>query len=286
VFFITALGVGFLHTLIGPDHYVPFIVIARARRWALGRTMLLTFLCGLGHVLSSVLLGLVGVAAGVALSRVQGWEATRGAWAGWALFLLGIGYTAWGIWRTLRGRHHRHVHLHGDGVLHRHGHDHAWSHPSVHEHSHGGEVGKQREGEVHELVGGETHGHDGGWLHAHGSGELQQHFPGHLHQRGRGEQPVPWKSLTPWILFIVFVLGPCEPLIPLFFASALGGKWDEVLLVVVGYGGATILTMHLLVGLCWFGLGRVDLGSLERWAHALAGAVILLAGGAMVFLGL
>ncbi|MBI5500252.1 MAG: hypothetical protein HY907_08420 [Deltaproteobacteria bacterium] len=139
MFFLTALGVGFLHTLVGPDHYVPFIVIGRARRWGLGRTMLLTFVCGLGHVLSSVVLGLLGIAAGVALAEVQGWEASRGAWAGWALFLFGLAYTAWGVWRALRGRKHGHAHLHPDGTLHKHAHGHANAHPAVHEHFHGGE---------------------------------------------------------------------------------------------------------------------------------------------------
>jgi len=30
---ITAASLGFFHTLFGPDHYLPFIRMARARRW-------------------------------------------------------------------------------------------------------------------------------------------------------------------------------------------------------------------------------------------------------------
>ena len=62
---VTAASVGFLHTLMGPDHYVPFIVLARARGWGIVRTALVTALCGVGHVLSSMALGLIGIAAGI-----------------------------------------------------------------------------------------------------------------------------------------------------------------------------------------------------------------------------
>ena len=58
----TAAGIALLHTLAGPDHYLPFIMMSRARQWPLRRSLLVTFLCGLGHVLSSVVLGAVGVA--------------------------------------------------------------------------------------------------------------------------------------------------------------------------------------------------------------------------------
>lgn len=290
MWFFSAIGIGFLHTLFGPDHYVPFIVIGRARRWGLGRTSLLTFVCGLGHVLSSVVIGLVGVAAGVALHRVQGWEETRGEWAGWALFLLGLGYFAWGLWRGATGRRHRHAHLHPDGTVHAHPHAHAGEgHPSVHAHAHAGHVSAH----VHPHADG--HAHD-----AHVPAGAADRSPAADDHRRVAESGPPesasadaasadvrsWKSLTPWLLFLVFVLGPCEPLIPLFFASALSGAWHEVLAVVVGYGAATLAAMHGLVAVFWLGLRRIDLGPLERWTHAAAGAVVALAGAAMVFLGL
>ena len=53
---VTAITLGFVHTILGPDHYLPFIVLSEARKWSLRKTMLITFLCGLGHVLSSVVL--------------------------------------------------------------------------------------------------------------------------------------------------------------------------------------------------------------------------------------
>ncbi|MGB2983636.1 MAG: hypothetical protein WBC63_07245 [Candidatus Bipolaricaulia bacterium] len=39
--------IGFVHMLIGPDHHLPFIVLARARRWSTKKTLLITFSCGL-----------------------------------------------------------------------------------------------------------------------------------------------------------------------------------------------------------------------------------------------
>ncbi len=65
-----AASIGFIHTVLGPDHYVPFIMIARARKWSLVKTGWVTFLCGLGHIGSSVLLGLIGIAFGVALNKL------------------------------------------------------------------------------------------------------------------------------------------------------------------------------------------------------------------------
>jgi len=62
---VTAVSLGFIHTILGPDHYLPFIVLSEARKWTTKKTMFITFLCGLGHVLSSVILGLIGITVGI-----------------------------------------------------------------------------------------------------------------------------------------------------------------------------------------------------------------------------
>jgi ABC-type nickel/cobalt efflux system permease component RcnA len=240
----TALILGLTHTILGPDHYLPFIVIGRARRWGLGRTALLTAVCGAGHVASSVVIGMLGAAAGTALTTLEGLEGVRGELAGWGLLAFGGGYTIFGLWRVLRGapHGHRHAHVHQDGRVHAHGHDHAAAgHPAVHAHEH------ERPGAVPE--------------------------------------PATWKQLTPWLLFLVFVLGPCEPLIPLFFADAVAGDWTTALLLAAAYGAATLAAMLVIVTLFWVGLRRLPLGPLERFGHVVAGGVILIAGIGMVFLG-
>jgi len=70
----TAATLGLVHTVLGPDHYLPFIVIGRARKWTLRKTLIVSFFCGLGHVLSSVVLGFVGIALGFAVTRLEGVE--------------------------------------------------------------------------------------------------------------------------------------------------------------------------------------------------------------------
>jgi nickel/cobalt transporter (NicO) family protein len=88
----TAATIGFVHTIIGPDHYLPFIFMARARKWSIFKTSWITIACGIGHVGSSVLLGLLGIGFGVALSKLEFFESFRGDLAAWAFVLFGLGY--------------------------------------------------------------------------------------------------------------------------------------------------------------------------------------------------
>lgn len=37
---LTAAPIGFFHTLLGPDHYLPFLVMAKARKWWIIKTRL------------------------------------------------------------------------------------------------------------------------------------------------------------------------------------------------------------------------------------------------------
>jgi nickel/cobalt exporter len=66
---ITAASIGFFHTLFGPDHYLPFIMMSRAKKWSLTKTAWITVLCGIGHVGSSVVLGAIGIILGIAVSK-------------------------------------------------------------------------------------------------------------------------------------------------------------------------------------------------------------------------
>lgn len=224
----TAFSIGFIHTLIGPDHYLPFIALSRARKWSYPRTLLVTVICGAGHVLSSVVIGLIGIAAGVAISRIQGLEGMRGDIASYLLLGFGLAYMSWGIRRGIRGNIHSHSHTHADGTLHEHDHDHQTEHT-------------------------------------------------HVHSK---------RSSTFWWLFIIFVLGPCEPLIPLLMYPAAKVNTAGVILVVLAFSLATIATMSVMVSLAYFGLKQVRFAFFERYAHALGGAIIALSGAGMIFLGL
>src|SRR3990172_4044709 len=95
----TAAGIGFLHALLGPDHYLPFVLMGRAGRWSRGKTLAVTFVCGLGHVGSSLALAGLGVALGLASARLAAIESFRGQLAVWALIGFGLVYFAWGLRR-------------------------------------------------------------------------------------------------------------------------------------------------------------------------------------------
>lgn len=100
---MTAASIGFFHTLMGPDHYLPFIVMSKANGWSLAKTSWITILCGLGHVLSSVLLGFVGIALGMVVFKLENVEAARGSLAAWLLIIFGFTYFIWGLFRVFRG---------------------------------------------------------------------------------------------------------------------------------------------------------------------------------------
>ncbi len=92
--------------------------------------------------------------------------------------------------------------------------------------------------------------------------------------------------ITPWALFIVFVLGPCEPLIPLMVVPGIAGDWFTVGAVVGVFGLLTLAAMLLAVAAAWRGVGLLGGGRSGRRADALAGLVVAASGAAVLFLGL
>ncbi len=127
-----AASIGFFHTLFGPDHYLPFIVMSKSGKWSIRKTTLVTVVCGVGHVLSSVLLGILGVTLGIAVSKLEAVESFRGNIAAWALIAFGLVYFIWGVRRALRSKPHKHLHKHEDGFSHMHTHNHMEKHMHVH----------------------------------------------------------------------------------------------------------------------------------------------------------
>ena len=227
----SALTVGFLHTVLGPDHYLPFVAMARVGEWSRRKALTVTAMCGLGHVAGSVVLGLVGIAFGISLGRLEAVESSRGSWAAWGLILFGLLYTLWGIRKALRSRTHSHVHAHPNGTVH------------LHEHTHAGE---------------------------------------HLHPHAASSS----SRLTPWVLFTIFLLGPCEALIPLLMFPAATESWGTLLLVTGSFGLATVGTMLAVVFASLEGLQHLSFRKMEPFAPALAGVPILFCGVAIRFLGL
>lgn len=197
---VSTASIAFLHAL-APDHWLPFIMIGRAQKWSIKKLIFVTFIAGIGHVGSSVLIGLIGLFIGMELSKLEGLEALRGEVGIWLLIGFGIAYALWGL------KHARHPHR-------------------------------------HEIV---------------------------------DEKILNKKVVTVWTLFAVFVLGPCEPLIPLFFIS-LKFQVAGIIGVIVVFSIMTWIMMIAQAVIGYLGIQLVKFETLERYSHTIAGVVIALTG--------
>ena len=88
--------------------------------------------------------------------------------------------------------------------------------------------------------------------------------------------------MTPWILFTIFIFGPCEPLIPILMYPAVRLNMWSVGIVAAVFSVCTIGTMLAIVTCAYLGLWRLSTAGLERYSHALAGAALTACGAAMV----
>lgn len=197
------INVSVLHTLLGPDHYLPTAAIARAQGWHWRKTLTVVCSLGTGHVLVSFLLGLAGVAGVQMLQDYEIIQEQRGAVAAYALVALGAIY----VIAALRAQARK-------------------------------------------------------WV--------------------AGSVP----------LIAIFLIGPCEPLIPLMFTSPIGAGLSVV--VIAGlYALLTVMTMSIAV-FSAMSLAHVSarivpgiaarLGIAEL--YGLAGATLIGCGLAMEVLGL
>ena len=225
----TAVLIALIHTVIGPDHYLPFIMLGRANKWSAKKVAIISMLCGIGHVLSSVVLGTIGIIVGIAIGNLEYFESFRGEIASFLLIGFGIAYASWGIRQAIRNRPHPHSHRRPGGARYSH-----------------------------------KHAHSEDYSHAHPQ-----------------EKPT-----TFWAIFIIFVLGPCEPLIPLLMFPAATHGWIGILIVTLLFGTVTIGTMTTIAVLGSKGLKLVTSNWIERYVHALAGGAIAMSGIAIKAFGL
>lgn len=228
---VAAASIAFFHTALGVDHYLPFVMISWARKWSAGKTAFVTLLCGMGHIASSITLGLGGVLVGLAIGTLKVVDLFRDNLAAWLLIAFGLIYLVWG----LRQAYHLRRHSHND--------------------SHMGEDTCPN-----------TYGHLGVHTHIH-----------------------PRKALAgvgPWMLFIIFVLGPCKPLIPFLMYPAARNSLSDLVVVASVFGIVTVFTMVAAVIFFGQGVGFLPLDGVQRFSHVIAGSTICLCGLAIVFLGL
>lgn len=221
----TAITVSLLHTLAGPDHYLPFIVLSKSRGWSVSKTIFWTVCCGCGHVWSSVLLALGGAALGWSISKLTWIGSVRGGLAAWCMVIFGLAWCIWGIYRAKKHGRHKHFDMYGDDMY-------------VYEHSH----------QKNNIAGKKY-------------------------------------KVTPWVMFIIFLLGPCEPMIPLLFFPAVNNSWWAISMIVIIYTVCTLITMVVMVLLGYYGISIFKLEKMERHMHSIAGLTVLICGAGMLFLG-
>ncbi len=199
----TAASIGCVHTILGPDHYLPFVALARDRGWTRARTLRIALVCGIGHCAGSVLLGIIGIAVGLGLAGLETTEANRGNIAAWLLLGFALAYLVFSLRAWRRTKTHCHIHHHADGTVHTHPHASAGEH-----------------------------------LHAHAPA-----------------------TATPLIaaLFVIFVLGPCEALIPMLMYPAASVNFAGVIAVTLTFSFVTVATMLSLIWLALTGAQRFSI---------------------------
>lgn len=196
---LSTLSIGFLHAL-APDHWMPFAVIGKAKKWSRIKLMMVTLISGIGHVGSSILLGSIGILLGFSLTHLKAVESHRSEIGLWLLIGFGIAYTIWGL---KRARDYKHEHI--------------------------------------------------------------------------DTKDIDKKTITMWTLFAVFVLGPCEPLIPLMFLATEHG-WAGIALTSLIFSVVTIIMMVAQTMLAYFGIQLIRHDIADKYSHAFAGIVIALTG--------
>lgn len=207
VLLTSAVSVAFFHAL-APDHWVPFVALAKSSRWSMRRLAWITTLAGMAHVVSSLLLGLIGLWAGLAVHRLEGAEVWRGTVGIWLLIGFGVAYVVWGL------KHAQHPHPHIS---------------------------------IEDAVKA-------------------------------------YAVRRMWMLFAIMVFGPCEPLIPLMFVASKQGL-PTVWAISAAF---SVVTIAMVVGqslLSYAGVRLVNAPWMERYAHAMAGLMILLTAIAVMCLG-
>lgn len=224
----TTITIAFIHTLIGIDHYIPFVALSKTNGWSMKKTMLVVSLCGIGHVLSSILLGFIGIGLSIGISSLVDIESIRGEIATYFLIAFGLVYMVYGIRRAAKNRTHEHITLDGHTISHLH------------------------------PVAGEAHEHS-------------------RYDAKRSSNVI-------WGLFVLFVLGPCEPLIPIIMYPAATQNIFVLVFITASFMVCTISTMLLMTFLGLKGISLLKINRLERYSHILAGFAVFACGIAILVL--
>lgn len=259
-------GVGVLHTMV-PDHWAPIALLARQRGWSRAETARAALQAGSGHIVTTLLFGLVVWVVGAAAAERFGELVDAAA----SLALIAFGeWIAVGAWQEMHQvTPHHHSHDHG-GDHHDHVHADDWQRDPLYAPTRG-------------LVVDERHIHP----HRHGTGPAHVHW----HEHGLGSvhlvgadvaiaAPLHFhRHRTTGRTALLLVLGssPMVEGIRAFFAASRFGFGLIVAMSVV-FAACTIATYVVLSVYSASGLQRLKLGPLERYGEVISGAFIALIG--------
>ncbi|MBN2804280.1 MAG: hypothetical protein JXR91_14390 [Deltaproteobacteria bacterium] len=220
---MTAFSIAFMHTVAGPDHYLPFLVLGRAENWSFKRIMFYTLAGGVAHILSSLIIGFLAVMLGWSAGSIDFLNGIRGTFAIWALVAVGVIYMIVGLIK---------VYL------------------STSDHSHG---------------------------HSHEHSHDHFHFFGRKFTGGAGKR-------TALALIVIFLLGPCEPLIPLLLLPSAGHSILALIIIISVFAGTTLFTQACCLSLAFLGIGLFEFNIVKRYMHVFSGMAIATSGLILVFL--
>jgi hypothetical protein len=265
--------VGVLHTLV-PDHWVPITLIARQRGWSRSETVLAAAQAGTGHVLTTLIIGLlIWIAGASAATRIGNAIDTI---ASFALIAFG-GWIALSSWRDISGGGHGHSH--GPDGHHHHHYDNGQGH--AHDHA---DEPKDDTFYVRTASGAfATHVH----VHRHGKGLPHIHW--HDHDQATAHVVGASMAVNPPLhvhthrmsgrtaLLLILGSSPMIEGLPAFLAASRLGV-ATILVMSIAFALSTIATYVVLCVVSVEGMQRVRLGPLERYGEVISGVFIAFVG--------
>jgi len=288
------------HT-VSPDHWFPFVMVGRANKWKVSWVLGLALLAGIGHVGTSVFIGLVGVFAEKGVSKNIALFLENAT--PMLLIVFGFGYAAYALYKQRVGSL---GHSHGVPIINK------WLGINAHAydlpgqtHSHAQDVSFTVAGRfviaLHKLDvvtyvvhDDHMHGYDATTeadhehkhyhdekLHEHRHKHSVKGIDGFVHSHGDENPREEVRDLKDkragWGLVAILGLTPCIALLPLTFAAIKYGT-GAVILVNIAFTIGTLGTIVLFTWLGYLGLSWIKLDFFEKYGDVIAGAIIGLLG--------
>jgi len=102
---LSAAFVGLVHSL-APGHWLPVVLMTKAKRWPTRTAIMGAIMAASGHVLVSVTLGILGVTLGAQLLMAH--EENIEHYGGLGLVVFGLAYAVWSLLRHKSCHGHEH----------------------------------------------------------------------------------------------------------------------------------------------------------------------------------